>query len=353
MFIKSAIEEKKQISFFQFALLVICFVFLFISCKEPTSPYKTQTALGTVCTLQLYEYGKDSLYKKLFDRLDEIEAEFSPRIPSSEIAHLNDAAGDFPLLVSDDVFYLLEKSLYFAKLSEGHFEPTIGPLVNLWNVSDFNPQKDSLPTAQAIKSAQSLVNYENLILYPDSQSAYLKEAGMSIDLGAIAKGWAADELVEILKKEKVPYAIINLGGNIYVHGKKENSKFWSVGIKNPFDSQADPVLKLELESTSVVTSGLYERFFEVDGIRYHHILDIETGFPVNNELVSVTIVDESSMTADAYSTMLFTFGLEKALSFANEHNIKLVLIDKEKRVFASDSIIKLVQVLDTDFVLYN
>ena len=353
MVIKSPIKQRWSRVFFRFVVLAMSVIFLLSSCKEPTTAYKTQTALGTVCTLQLYDYGTDALYKKLFARLDEIEGHFSPSIASSEISHLNAASGDFPVVVSDDVFYLLEKSLYFAELSGGYFEPTIGPLVNLWNVTDFNPKTDSLPTEEEIKKALSLIGYKKLQLDKAKKSAYLEDTGMSVDLGAIAKGWAADELVAILKKEKVPYAIINLGGNIYVHGKKDNEKLWSVGIKDPFDSQGEPVIRLALENTSVVTSGLYERFFEVDGVRYHHILDVDTGYPIVNELVSVTIVHDSSMTADAYSTMLFGFGLEKALSFANDNGISAILIDKEGRVFGSKTIVDKIEILNPDFVLYN
>lgn len=353
MFLRNAINTKTKRFMFHMSLLVMSFVLLFSSCKEPTTAYKTQTALGTVCTLQLYDYGTDALYKKLFARLDEIEELFSPSIVTSEISHLNTASGEFPVVVSDDVFYLLEKSLVFAELSGGYFDPTIGSLVNLWNVTDFNPKTDSLPTEEEIQKARFLVGYKKLQLDHEKKSAYLDQKGMSVDLGSIAKGWAADELVAILKKEKVPYAIINLGGNIYVYGKKDNEKPWSVGIKDPFDSQGDPVIRLELENTSVVTSGLYERFFEVDGVRYHHILDVDTGYPIVNELVSVTIVHDSSMTADAYSTMLFAFGLEKALFFANEHGINAILIDKEGSVFGSKTIVDKIEILNPDFVLYN
>lgn len=353
MFLRNAINTKTKSFVFHMSLLVMSLIFLFSSCKEQTTAYKTQTALGTVCTLQLYDYGTDALYKKLFARLDEIEELFSPSIVTSEISHLNTASGEFPVVVSDDVFYLLEKSLYFAELSGGYFEPTIGSLVNLWNVTDFNPKTDSLPTEEEIQKARSLVGYKKLQLDHDKKSAYLEQEGMSVDLGAIAKGWAADELVAILKKEKVPYAIINLGGNIYVYGKKDNEKLWSVGIKDPFDSQGEPVIRLALENTSVVTSGLYERFFEFDGVRYHHILDVDTGYPIVNELVSVTIVHDSSMTADAYSTMLFGFGLEKALSFANENGINAILIDKEGSVFGSKTIVDKIEILNPDFVLYN
>lgn len=350
------IQEKlsdKRFMYKNIGLFLALSFFLFSSCKEATSPYKTQTALGTLCTIQLFDYGRESLYKELFARLDEIENHFSPTIASSEIAHINAASGDFPLIVSEDVFYLLEESLSFAKISEGFFDPTIGSLVKLWNISDFSPEKESLPTNEEIQKALSLVNYENLDLSSETRSVYLREKGMSLDLGGIAKGWAADEVVRILKKHKVPNAIVNLGGNIYAYGKKENTKAWSVGIKNPFDSQGDPIIKLEVENTSVVTSGLYERFFEVDGIRYHHILDVHTGYPIDNELVSVTIIDDSSMKADAYSTTLFAFGLEKSLSFANKEGIDAILITKDKKVFASDSIKDAVQILDADFVLYK
>ena len=137
---------------------------------------------------------------------------------------------------------------------------------------------------------------------------------MEIDLGGIAKGFATDEIVKICKKHKIRRTVIDLGGNVFVYGKKPKSESWNVGVKNPEFPDSIPLLKLNLPQISVVTSGIYERFFNDGGKRYHHIFSPKDGYPVENELYSVTVVSENSMIADALTTSFFVLGKEKSLS---------------------------------------
>jgi thiamine biosynthesis lipoprotein len=344
---------EKEMQKFTLAIISFLCISFFMSCTPSPIPQKTQTALNTVCTIQLFEYGTEKIYTKIFDRLDEIEKRLSVTISSSEIAHINKAAGDFPVKVSADTFFLIEASLSFAEQSRSAFNPAMGPLVSLWNITGFNPLEDSLPLPEQVSKALQKTDYSKIILNKDAETVFLQEEGMALDLGGIAKGWAADELVKILSDNKIPYAIINLGGNIYAYGSKDTGEAWNIGIKNPFDSNAPPVIRIETYSASIVTSGVYERFFMKDGIMYHHILDSVTGYSVQNGLVSVTIVDPSSMAADALSTLVFALGREKGLEYMNGKKIKGILITKDYEVYASDVLRDSIEILDSAFILIN
>ncbi len=333
----------------KFFCIIFCISF-FISCAPSPVSSKTETALNTVCTIQLFEYGTEKMYKKLFERLDEIERQLSVTIPSSEISHINKAAGDFPVKVTAGTFNLIDSSLGFAKESSGAFNPVMGSLVSLWNITAFDSIKDSLPSPVQVEEARKKTDYLKVKLDAEKQSVYLTDKGMILDLGGIAKGWAADELISLISGAGIPYAIINLGGNIYAYGEKANGEQWNIGIKNPFDSNASPVISIKTDSTSIVTSGVYERFFVKDGVMYHHILDMNTGYPVQNGLVSVTIVHSSSMTADALSTMVFALGKKKGLEYLNSNNIKGILITEDHEVYASEGIKNAVSMLDDDFI---
>ena len=281
---------------------------MFFSCK----PRKAVTVqvLGTVCTVNLYEDGSDRLYDLVFERLDQIDSVFNLNNPDSEINKINAAAGKNPVEVCDDVYTVLNASLYYAEKSDGAFDPTIGPLVKLWGI---NTERARVPSEDEIQKTLLLVDWKKVQLKKsnDKATVFLEEPGMSLDFGGIAKGFAADEICSILKKEKVKRAIIDLGGNILVWGNKPDGTPWKVGIKNPNNEALEPPVLLKVEGgTSVVTSGVYERYFEQDGIIYHHILNPRTGYPVQNGLLSSTVVCSSSMDADALSTVSFVLGPE-------------------------------------------
>ena len=271
----------------------------------------TTQLLGTFCTVNLYEDGSDRLYQTLFERLDQIDSEFNLNNPDSELNRINDAAGKNPVEVCDDVSAVLDAALNYARKSDGAFDPTIGTLVRLWGINTPNAR---VPSQDEIEKALSLVDWKKVQVKKSNGKTrvFLEESGMILDLGGIAKGFAADELCLILREKKVRRAIIDLGGNILVWGNKPDGSDWKVGIKNPRDQSLEPPVILKVPGgNSVVTSGLYERYFEQDGIIYHHILNPRTGYPVQNEVLSSTIISHSSMEADALSTTAFVLGPEE------------------------------------------
>lgn len=288
-----------------FALLIIIFSICFASCERAADP-RTEALMGTVCTVNAYDDGTKSLYDELFARLHEIDETFSVTIDSSEISAINKAAGERSVSVSSDTAYVVKAALSFAELTGGAFDPTVGPLVKLWGI---NTDHARVPEKSEIDAVLPLINWRDVSV-TDDNTVMLKRHGMALDLGGIVKGYAADELTKILKARKVRRAIVDLGGNIFVYGKKKDGSPWRVGIKDPNDPEGVPAIVLNVANSTIVTSGVYERFFTENGVRYHHILDVKTGYPAASGLLSSTIVCESSMAADALSTSVFVLGRE-------------------------------------------
>ena len=317
---------------YAFALCSIALIVCLSGCTKALPP-QTRLAMGTVCTINIYEQGTEKLYAELFDCLQLLDEEFSTTNSSSEISHINAQAGIAPVVVTDDVRQIIQVSLAFARLTDGAFDPTVGPLVKLWGI---NTDDARVPSQQEIDTALSLVDYKKVDI--TENTVYLQEKGMRLDLGAIVKGYAADRLASIMTKRNVKRAIINLGGNIYVYGTKKDGSDWGVGVKNPDSPEGQPAIILQLPASSVVTSGVYERFFIQDGIRYHHILDPKTGYPVHNSLTSVSIVCASSTVADALSTSLFIMGKDAGFSLLERLKDRKALenIEKTDSIFVVD-----------------
>ena len=286
-----------------FVLLIIIFSICFSSCVRTADP-RTEVLMGTVCTVNAYDDGTKSLYDELFARLHEIDETFSVTVDSSEISAINKAAGERSVAVSSDTAYVIKASLFYAELTGGAFDPTVGPLVKIWGI---NTDHARVPAQSEIDAVLPLINWRD-VSAADDNTVMLKRRGMALDLGGIVKGYAADELTKILDARKVRRAIVDLGGNIFVYGKKKDGSPWRVGIKDPNDPEGVPAIVLNVANSTIVTSGVYERFFTENGVRYHHILDAKTGYPASSALLSSTIVCESSMAADALSTSVFVLG---------------------------------------------
>jgi thiamine biosynthesis lipoprotein len=247
---------------------------------------------------------------------------------------------------------VLERARYFAEISGGAFDPTVGPLVKLW---DIGSDTAVVPNMGEIAGALKLINWQDLILDHTRGTAFLSRPDMALDLGAIAKGYAADELADILREADIPGAIIELGGNIYAFGSRAPEKAgaaarpWRIGIQDPLSERGVYALVAELWDCSVVTSGVYERFFLYNGKRYHHILDTVTGFPVENGLLSVTVIAPSSMDADALSTTLFALGYEKGRVLAEREGAEAIFIFEDKTIRGTGELNGLFKLSDNSF----
>jgi thiamine biosynthesis lipoprotein len=260
-------------------------------------------------------------------RLENLLSRF---LPDSEIGRINRSAGKAWEPVGAETFAVLSRALRFSALGAGRFDVTIGPLAALWSRGK---ESRTPPEEAEIEQARRLVDYRDLALDPEKKTACLARPGQSVDLGGIAKGYAADRFLQIFRDYGLRSAFTNLGGNVAALGTKPDGSPWRVGIQHP--RQENRLIGLvAVENRSVVTSGDYQRYYTGrDGIRYHHILEPTPGRPARAGLVSATVVSDSSMDADALSTLLFVFGLEKGLPLLRQvPGAQAVLIDHDLQV---------------------
>ncbi len=314
-----------------YTFTIILFITILCSCNknESNSLYKeTSFLLGTIVEIKTYNENSD-LNQKAFERIKEIEKKMTINGDgSSEIEKLNVKGSS---VLSDDTFYVLSKGKYYSEISKGRFDITIGSIVKLWNIGTENAHK---PDDNLIKQKLSLVDYNKLKLDEQTKTARLLNNGMVIDLGAVAKGYAADEVKRILVEKNIKNAMINIGGNIMTIGTKLDGSSWQIGIQNPFSTRGEYLGILQLNDESVSSSGDYEKYFEQDNIRYHHILDPATGYPCDNELTAVSVIARNSIDADSLSTLSFLMGTKDGIDFINLiDNVEAIFITKDKKVY--------------------
>ena len=270
---------------------------------------------------------------------------------NSYVRLINESAGNTPVLVTPEVFSVIQHGLAFSRLSDGAFDITVGPLVLLWGIGTENPK---IPTQSEILGALSLIDYKRLMLIKENGTVLLEIKGMQIDLGGIGKGYSGDKAADFLSRHGVTSALINFGGNIYTLGKKTDGTSWRIGIQHPAAERGRYVGIVEVTDAAVATSGKYERYFDSDGIRYHHILDTATGFPVENEIASVTIVAESSMTADALSTVVFAMGLETGFKLVQSYEgVHGIILTEDKKIFVTDGVKARFRLIDNEYALQS
>ncbi|MFZ7101644.1 MAG: FAD:protein FMN transferase [Peptococcaceae bacterium] len=329
-----------------FLLLIFSFLITWTGCSktpevrdgsEPTA--QTAFLMGTIVKITIFDdIADENIFPEVFARVQEIEDKMTINkdTDKSEIIKLNALAGQEFVTLSPDTFFVLAKGKDYSVLSQGKFDITIGPLVKLW---DIGTEEARVPADITIQEKLPLINYNNLHLNKDSRQAKLQEKGMIVDLGAIAKGYAADEAARILRKKGIEHGIINLGGNILVLNTKPDGSSWRLGLQDPETPRGDYMGIVKLDNQALVSSGTYERYLEQDGKRYHHIIDPRTGYPAANNLNSVSIITKNSTDADALSTTIFLLGLEKGMELIETlPDTEAIFITTEKKVFVSSGI---------------
>lgn len=313
--------------------------------------YKTEVLMGTVCTVKIYDSKDTSILDKAFNRIKEIENEVSINKEATELDKVNSVSGINKVNVKDDTYTMIKEGKKYSEMSSGAFDITIGPLVKLWGIGTENAK---LPTDQEINEKKALIGYKDLELNDSDKSVYLKRKGMIIDLGGIAKGYTADEIAKVLKANNVNKAIIDLGGNIFALGDSPKNVPWKIGIQNPYLERGGTIGYIEESNKSVVTSGIYERYFEKDGKRYHHILSPFSGYPYDNEIAGVSIISDKSIDGDALSTTTFALGVDKGLDFINKiHGVEAIFITKNKEVYVTPGIKNNFKLTNEEFTLKN
>lgn len=319
------------------------------SLSEPVA--KTEFVLGTVCTITLYDKAPDGAFDKSFKRLKEIEDKMTINGPNSQVDAVNNASGKEYVKVSDDTFYVIKEGKYYSKLSGGIFDISVGPIVKLWNIGTDNAR---VPSQEEIDSKLPLVGYEGILLDESGKKVMLKDKNMMIDLGGIAKGYAADEVKKILQSYGIKNAIINLGGNVLTIGGNPEGRPWRIGIQNPDSTRGDYVGTIQTTDKTVVTSGIYERYFISNGKHYHHMLNPFDGYPFDNNLASVTIVTDKSIVGDAFSTSVFGKGLENGMKYVSEQkNMEAIFITRDNKVYITPGLKGNFNITNSDFKLMN
>ncbi len=319
-------QHIHSISFFSLFLLLSLFL---TGCRKAPDPItKTSFKLNTVVTITIYDSSDTSLLDHALNLCDYYENLFSRTRETSEIHQINQG---LQKELSPETEELLNTALYYSRLSGGLFEPTIGPVSSLW---DFHTEQPKVPDETLIQSRLPLIDAKKIRL---SNHAITMEEGMMLDLGSISKGYIADSIKEYLIKQGVKSAVIDLGGNVLCIGNRPDGTPFQIGIRQPFAKANTAAAVLSISDQSVVTSGIYERCFEQDGIVYHHLLDPNTGYPCDNELASVTIISNHSVDGDALSTCCFLMGMEQGMSLINSiPDVHAIFITRDGELYYSE-----------------
>ena len=343
---------KRALCLLAAAAALLCFAALFVSRPgggaEPA--VSENFRLGTFVRLSLYDCGNaDEELAKGDELIKSLENLFSVNIPTSDVARLN-AAGGAWTRIDARTAELLEASLALAELTGGAFSPALGGVTALWRIG--TPEA-RVPSDGEIAEALKYTDYSKIELRVEDGARFARlPRGMRLDLGAIAKGCVADALKSRFAADGVRRAMIDLGGNLDFVGESPRGGPWRAGLQQPDRPRGEYFGIIEAEDVSVVTSGPYERYFEKDGVRYHHIIDPATGRPARSGLSSVTVIDANSARADALCTALFVMGSRRAPEFLERcGDVRAVLVTEDKRVLITPSAEKIFRLTDESLAL--
>ena len=325
--------------------LLLLFSFLSVITGGCTQLQDTESLVMTGIyfdtVIQVEAWGAD---QEIMDHCEDMciyyEELLSPTIDTSEVSKINRSYGT-PVTVSDDTADLIRLGIEYGDLSGGKFDITIASATDLWNFKDNS--EGILPDEETLAEAVRHVDYR--CIKTEGNTITLTDPEAKIDLGGIAKGYIADRLKEYLESEGIEHAVINLGGNMLALGGRYDGSDFRIGIQKPFAENGTVMAAVRVTDKSVVSSGDYERYFEKDGVIYHHILDPDTGYPVQNDLDQVTIISDSSADGDALSTTCFALGLEAGMELIrNTEDVEAIFITKGGEMHLSSDDIPLTEV---------
>ena len=372
-------HSKRSRSHSRFFYLILCTVLvcpmlLFTGCGNITDADTSTTGnqpisissikLNTAVQITIYDSQDKALLDDCLALCDRYELIFSRTNENSELYKLNhrkdtsdkdpnadDQTIPYPISgtadtwhISEDLAALLSEGLDITRESDGAFDIAIAPLTSLW---DFTAEDPKVPDDAAIQKALPLCSSDGVTI--DGQDITLPSDDIQFDVGAIAKGYIADRMKDLLVKKGVKSAIINLGGNVLCIGSKPDGTPFKVGIQKPFADRNETEAVMDITGKSVVSSGIYERCFKQGGKLYHHILNPQTGYPYENGLISVTIISDQSVDGDALSTTCFALGLEDGLKFAEKKGVQAVFITEDYELHYTDGFQDEINVTDVEY----
>ncbi len=299
----------------------------------------TFKAMGTTINLQIEHEFSHYLLNEAKKRLLDYENRFSANDANSLLMKVNQFAGIEAVAVDPDIFELIKIGKVYSVDLSNTLNIAIGPLIKLWKIG-FSDAK--VPSQAEIDERLTLIDPNLIQLNDEKQSVYLERKGMEIDLGALAKGFFADQIKHFLKKAGVKKGIIDLGGNVLLLGSHPTNPdtLWRVGVQNPFMTRNNLVGLLKVKDKSVVTSGIYERTFVYNGEEYHHIFDSKTGYPVKNNIASLTIVSKESLTGELYTTMYYKAEAHDIIRQINQiQDVEAVVITKDSEILITHGLV--------------
>lgn len=331
--------------FFYSALLLVCTTALLFSCAPAKDKlYKeTRSSMYTIVSITVSSDSKSKAKEAInnaFKELDRLEKMLNFYSDKSEVSKINKFASERPVKVSKETIEIISKAIYVSDKTNGAFDITMSPVIQLW---DF--KNKTIPNHKTIEDRLKLVGYNYISIDQTKSEVSFKKKGLQINLGGILKGYAADRAVNILKKHGIKSGIVAIAGDIKTFGKRPNGEPWRIGIQNPRAAEQplkplknamdEIVATIELSDMSISTSGDYERFFEKDGVRYHHLLSPQTGYPAKG-LQSVSIITQDCVFTDAFATGIFIAGLQKGMEILKENGLDGVIIDKDGNIHATE-----------------
>ncbi|MDO5156200.1 MAG: FAD:protein FMN transferase [Eubacteriales bacterium] len=310
-------------------------------------------AMGTAIKKTIYSEKKkerDAVNTAIDDCLRTLEKQISVRISDSEIAKCNRSYvknGTYRL--PENIVFYLQEEMKVAQETKGAFSPCVRPLSVLWGIED---GKNVVPDQQRIEEKVKYASYSKIAVSDDG--IIFKLDNMAIDLGAAGKGIACDEVMKTIEESKVEGAVVSIGGSVAIFGSKGDGKPWHIGIRDPRGGEDDVMGVVDCaDHTFVSTSGDYEKYFEENFKRYHHIFDPRTGYPVDNELMSVTIIGDNGFMSDVLSTTCFVLGLKSGMEYAQKKGVEGIFITKDKEVYITKGIKKEFRIKDNQYILAN
>lgn len=315
-------------------LIVSLSVFLAACNRNSLQPVKSEDfALGTIIDQQVYGANAQKASDEVSARIKELDALWTINSPGGDINKLNNHAGQGYVELKPETISILKEARKISDLSGGAaFDITVAPLVKAWGIGTDNPR---VPAGDLVKKLVSLVNYQDVRVDENTNSASLSKKGQMVDLGGIAKGYIGDMAIAIYKKHGITSAFANLGGNVVALGKKPDGTLWRIGIQNPRGQNGETLGVVEVADQAVVTSGDYQRYFIKDGKRYCHIIDPRTGYPINSGLMSVTVIASSSADADGLAKAI-VLGLDKGMELVQNYGqAEAIFITNDKKIYVT------------------
>lgn len=310
---------------------------------------QTKELFQSVCTISLYDHIADSVFDAVWARLAEIDGRMSMWKGDSELSRLNAAAGKGPVPASEDLLETVRRGLELARLSGGRYDPTVGPLVKLWAIGT---PEERVPERDEIATALGLLDWRGVVVDLAAGTVALPRSGMALDFGSQAKGYGAKAAGEVLEAAGVESALVDVGGCILAYGANPSGTPWRIGVQDPSGTRGSATVGYLLARDRIAsTSGIYERRFVSGGHSYHHIMDTSTGFPVENGVVSVTVLSDRHENADGPTLAFLALGAEEGIATAERMGLPAVFILEGKRIRLSSEAKGLFALTDPDYTL--